>query len=156
MSIPTGPSGGKYRRKEVDSDLNLTPYIDLLTCMVAFLLIAAVWTQLARLSVAQKGQGEGESTDVKELPRLAVAVHPDGFNVIVKDDQKPIPKTAAGLDFAGLIDELKLVKHAHEDQTTMQIISDDNVVFEILVRTMDAAMSAGFPDVSLLDSGGAR
>jgi biopolymer transport protein ExbD len=152
MSISTGPSGEKYRRKEVDSDLNLTPYIDLLTCMVAFLLIAAVWTQLARLSVAQKGQGEGETTDV-QLPRLAVAVHGDGFNVIVKDDQTPIPKTARGLDFARLTDELKRVKHAHEDQTTMQIISDDTVVFEILVRTMDAAMSAGFPDVSLLDSG---
>jgi biopolymer transport protein TolR len=153
MSASPAP-GGKYRRKEVDADLNLTPYIDLLTCMVAFLLIAAVWTQLARLSVAQKGQGE-DGVDVKELPRLAVAVHGDGFNVIVKDDQKPIPKTAAGLDFARLTDELKLVKHAHEDQTTMQIISDDTVVFESLVRTMDAAMTAGFPDVSLLDSGAA-
>ncbi len=155
MSISTGPSGGRHRR-EVDADLNLTPYIDLLTCMVAFLLIAAVWTQLARLSVAQKGQGDSESTAITELPRLAIAVHGDGFNVIVKDDQKPIPKTPAGLDFARLTDELKLVKHAHEDQTTIQIISDDTVVFEILVRTMDAAMTAGFPDVSLLDSGAGR
>ena len=156
MSVSVGPSGGKYRRKEVDSDLNLTPYIDLLTCMVAFLLIAAVWTQLARLSVAQKGQGDVDALDAKPLPRLAVAVHGDGFNVIVKDDQKPIPRTATGLDFARLTDELKLVKHAHDDQTTMQIISDDTVVFETLVRTMDAAMSAGFPDVSLRDAGGAR
>jgi hypothetical protein len=37
----------------------------------------------------------------------------------------------------------------------MQIISDDTVVFEVLVRTRDAAMTAGFPDVSLLDAGGA-
>jgi biopolymer transport protein TolR len=70
MSISTGLGGGR-RRREVDADLNLTPYIDLLTCMVAFLLIAAVWTQLARLSVAQKGQGESDPSDVKDLPRAA-------------------------------------------------------------------------------------
>jgi biopolymer transport protein ExbD len=148
MSASPTPSG-RGRRREVDADLNLTPYIDLLTCMVAFLLIAAVWTQLARLSVAQKGQGEVESP-LPELPRLAVAVHGDGFNVIVKDDQKAIPLApGGGLDFRRLADELKLVKHAHEDQTTMQILAADGVVFETLVKTMDAAMTAGFPDVSL-------
>jgi hypothetical protein len=38
----------------------------------------------------------------------------------------------------------------------MRIIADDAVVFELLVQTMDVAMSSGFSDVSLLDSGAAR
>ena len=50
--------GGGDRKKPLHAELNLVPYIDLLTCMVAFLLITAVWTQLARLEVQQKGQGE--------------------------------------------------------------------------------------------------
>src|SRR5690242_6636991 len=105
---------GKERRKSVDGELNLVPYIDLLTCMVAFLLITAVWSQLARLSVAQKGQGEQVETSVDRL-RIAVAVHDDGFNVIVKDDQKPIRLRDGRLDYARLLDELKAVKLAHPD-----------------------------------------
>jgi biopolymer transport protein ExbD len=46
-------SGGKSGKKSVNADLNLVPYIDLLTCMVAFLLITAVWSQLARLEAHQ-------------------------------------------------------------------------------------------------------
>ena len=56
-------TGGKAGKKPVTADLNLVPYIDLLTCMVAFLLITAVWTQLARLEARQRGQGQaGEET----------------------------------------------------------------------------------------------
>ena len=54
VSVDTGGKGGK---KSVNADLNLVPYIDLLTCMVSFLLITAVWSQLARLEVDQRGEG---------------------------------------------------------------------------------------------------
>ena len=52
--------GGGDRKKPLNADLNLVPYIDLLTCMVAFLLITAVWTQLARLKVGQRGPGTAD------------------------------------------------------------------------------------------------
>ena len=45
--------GGGDRKKPLNADLNLVQYIDLLTCMVAFLIITAVWTQLERLKVGQ-------------------------------------------------------------------------------------------------------
>ena len=51
--------GGGDRKKPLNAELNLVPYIDLLTCMIAFLLITAVWTQLARLKIDQRGQGPG-------------------------------------------------------------------------------------------------
>jgi biopolymer transport protein ExbD len=153
MAVSVEGGGGKGRRKPVDAELLLVPYIDLLTCMVAFLLITAVWSQLARLSVAQKGQG-GDGVDLlSDHVRIAVAVHADGFNVIVKDDQKPIRLQGGQLDYARLLDELKAVKKAHPDSTDAQILSADGVVFEKLVRTMDTAMAAGFPDLSLLDDG---
>jgi biopolymer transport protein TolR len=145
---------GKDRRKAVDADLNLVPYIDLLTCMVAFLLITAVWSQLARLSVDQKGQGQIDTLDTPPTTRIAVVVHADGFNLIVKDDQKPIPKRGTDLDYSRLVDELKEMKKAYPDKTDVQILSEDGVVFDTLVKTMDAAMTAGFPELALLDAGG--
>lgn len=151
MSI--SPEGsGKSRRKAVDSELNLVPYIDLLTCMVAFLLITSIWTQLARLEVAQKGQGQADSDALVDHLRVAVLVGADGFNLIVKDDQKPIPKRGETLDFARLAEELAAVKQAHPDVTDLQILSEDGIIFDTLVKTMDVAMSAGFPALSLLDA----
>src|SRR5205814_8490430 len=88
--------GAGDRKKPLSAELNLVPYIDLLTCMVAFLLITAVWTQLARLEVQQKGQGEVDSPAVVDQWRVAVAVHEGGFNLIVGPGQKPIPLKANG------------------------------------------------------------
>ena len=88
--------GGGDRKKPLNAELNLVPYIDLLTCMVAFLLITAVWTQLARLKIDQRGQSPEET--VVDTFRVAVVVHDDGFNVIVGNDQKPLPLKAGDLD----------------------------------------------------------
>jgi biopolymer transport protein TolR len=153
VSINTGGGGGK---KPLNADLNLVPYIDLLTCMVAFLLITAVWTQLARLSVNQKGQGQaGDEVPPEPKANIAVMVNPDGFNLVVGQDQTPIPKKGDTHDFERLSVELKKVKDAMPDRTDIKVASDDTVKFETLVRTMDAAITTRFPDVSLMDSGAA-
>jgi biopolymer transport protein TolR len=148
--------GGGDRKKPLSADLNLVPYIDLLTCMVAFLLITAVWTQLARLEVQQRGQGQVDSPEASDPLRIAVAVHDGGFNVIVGPDQKPIPLKADGagraLDYARLEAELRAVKKLHPDKTEVQVLSTDPMVFDTLVKTMDAIVNAGFPALSLLDA----
>jgi hypothetical protein len=125
--------------------------------MVAFLLITSIWTQLARLEVAQKGQGDtGVEGPIERPLRVAVLVSVESFSVVVNDDQKPIPKCGAAYDYAKLVDELKVVKDTHPDNDALQILSEDGIAFEILIKTMDAAMSAGFPDLSLLDAAGGR
>jgi biopolymer transport protein TolR len=143
--------GGGNRKKPLNAELNLVPYIDLLTCMVAFLLITAVWTQLARLQIGQRGPGPGE-IEAAPMDKIAVVVHDDGFNLVVGNDQKPLPKKAGELDYATLAAELAAVKRTHPDRTDAQVVSADDIVFDKLVRTMDATMSAGFPDLSLLDA----
>jgi biopolymer transport protein TolR len=143
--------GGGNRKKPLNAELNLVPYIDLLTCMVAFLLITAVWTQLARLPIGQRGPGRDDGV-ISDPFKLAVVVHDDGFNLIAGNDQKPLPLKAGELDYATLGAELAAVKRLHPDQRDVQVISADGVVFDKLVRTMDATLNAGFPDLSLLDA----
>ena len=153
VSVDTGGKGGK---KPLNADLNLVPYIDLLTCMVAFLLITAVWSQLARLEAHQKGQGQaGEDTPPEKVFKLVVLVNDSGFNLVADQDQQPIPKKGDQYDYEKLGDELKKLKDTHADKTDIQVASDDTIKFEVLVRTMDTALSSRFPDISLIDSGGA-
>ena len=144
--------GGGDRKKPLNAELNLVPTIDLLTCMVAFLLITAVWTQLARLQIGQRGPGTDVGIEEPQRPNIAIVVHDDGFNIIVGSDQKPLPVKAGELDYATLAAEMAAIKQAHPDRTDVKVISADGIVFDKLVRTMDATMSAGFPDLSLLDA----
>src|SRR2546430_3537368 len=63
--------GGK---KLLDAEINLVPFIDLLSCCISFLLITAVWTQIAGLQVASSGgppgpqQKQGQTADPKLPP----------------------------------------------------------------------------------------
>ncbi len=57
VSIDTG--GKAANKKPVDAELNLIPFIDLLVCCICFLLITAVWIQLAQIQVNQKSPGAG-------------------------------------------------------------------------------------------------
>jgi biopolymer transport protein ExbD len=147
---------GKGGKKALNADLNLVPYIDLLTCMVAFLLITAVWTQLARLQAQQKGQGQaGEETPPELQVKVVVVVNQEGFNLVVGQDQTPIPKKGADYDFERLSTELKKAKDSHPDKNDAQVASEDTIKFDILVRAMDTAIQARFPDISLIDAGAA-
>jgi biopolymer transport protein ExbD len=137
----TGP-----RRRPV-ADLNLVPYIDLLTCMIAFLLITAVWTQMASLEVHGRGEG-GEPAP--PATRLAVLVDESGFNVVVDRDRQVVAKRDGRYDFERLEAELRKAKQALPDKDDLEVSSADAVKFETLVRTMDTALAAGFPAISLV------
>jgi biopolymer transport protein TolR len=147
---------GKGGKKSLNVDLNLVPYIDLLTCMVAFLLITAVWTQLSRLQAQQRGQGQaGEETPPELQTKIVVVVGQEGFSLVVGQDQTPIPKKGSDYDFEKLAAELKKAKDTHPDKNDVQVASEDQIVFDTLIRTMDTALSARFPDISLIDTGAA-
>src|SRR5437016_854025 len=149
--------GGKGGRKPLDASLNLVPFIDLLSCCISFLLITAVWTQLARINVNQKGQGQaGEKTeDTPPELKLVVVVDESGYRISAGADIVPVPKKGSDYDFPTLGQKLADIKKDHQDKTDITIASDDKVKYENLVKTMDQALSAGFHDVSLVDTGAA-
>ena len=51
MMVP----GGKGGRKPLDAQLNLVPFIDLLSCCISFLLITAVWVTNSRIPADAQG-----------------------------------------------------------------------------------------------------
>ena len=58
-------SGGHGGRRSVDSEINMIPMIDLLVCCISFLLITAVWSQMARINA--DAQVPGPPNPEKEL-----------------------------------------------------------------------------------------
>jgi biopolymer transport protein TolR len=49
-AMPEQGGGGKRKKKSLDAIINVVPAIDLLSCLITFLLYTAVWTQISRSS----------------------------------------------------------------------------------------------------------
>jgi biopolymer transport protein TolR len=146
MSVSIEPQG-RGGKRSLTASLNLVPYIDLLTCMVAFLLITAVWTQLAQLKTTQRGPG-GDEPD-KPMAKIAVVVGEDNINVVVNQDREVFPDKNGQPDCEGLAALLKKAKSQFPDKEDVQIASVDSVIFGRLTGIMDTAIASGFSAVSV-------
>jgi len=156
-AAPT-PSG-KGGKKPLDAAINLVPFIDLLSCCISFLLITAVWTQLARMDVTQKGQGAAGSTDEKppeNQVQLTLFVNKDNTYDFTKStgESTHIDAKADDFDYAKLGEILNKAKTDHPDKTDLAVKSDDAVIYSRIIHTMDIAVTAHFPDIGLQDKGG--
>jgi biopolymer transport protein ExbD len=67
--IDTG--GGHGGRRSVNMELPLIPFIDFLLCLVAFLLVTAVWSQMARINADARvpGPPRDEPPEKVEKPK---------------------------------------------------------------------------------------
>jgi len=106
-NIDTG--GGHGSKKSVDQEIPLVPFIDLLLCCVMFLLVTAVWNQLARLNANQQqpGQPQAQDTPPPETTKLILQVQTSGYTLAsTEGDRIPIPKNGDAYDQEELIIKL--------------------------------------------------
>lgn len=154
-SIKTGSEAGG--KKAVDADIPLVPFIDLLLCCVMFLLVTAVWNQLASVQVHQQTPTP-DSTPAEPPPaepRLVLLVQQSGF-VLASDvgDRIDIPKNGDVYDLEALRDRLVERRRVDANRTSIVIAPEDGVVYQSVMRTMDVATGAGYGDIALENAGG--
>jgi len=88
--------GGKGRGKSMNSELNLVPFIDFLSCLIAFLMITAVWSEIAALEQEQAISNSNtppQETQEEPVKPLVVQISADRVRAErYKDDPtKPAP-----------------------------------------------------------------
>ena len=150
---PTGKGG----KKALDAAINLVPFIDLLSCCLSFLLITAVWTQLARMDVTQKGASSQGAADEPHENKvmLTLYVDKDGYTFSKSTGETTqIPMKGEDYDYDKLSEVLVKAKQDHPDKTDIAVKSDDSIVYSRIIRTMDVALTSKFPDLNLSDKGG--
>ncbi len=76
-SIGAGAASGG--RRSLNHELALVPFIDFLLCLVAFLLVTAVWSRMARLAADARVPGGGISAPSVLPTELHVSVADDSF-----------------------------------------------------------------------------
>jgi biopolymer transport protein ExbD len=134
--------GGK---KSLDANINLVPYIDMLMTIMTFLMMTAVWTQIAMLEV-QNAAGGAEAQPEEPDPNKpkAIMVLAGKEQVVVQEEggeARPFPKTADGYDWKGIQTEMTRLKDVRPDRTEVKIQAEDGVQYEALAKLID--MSTG-------------
>ncbi|MCS6798354.1 MAG: biopolymer transporter ExbD [Myxococcota bacterium] len=152
INVGGGGHGGK---KPLDSEIPLIPFIDLLLCCVMFLLVTAVWNQLARINANQQQPGQQAPQDAppQERDKLVLQIQTTGYTLVstASGDRTVIPKVGDAFDQEGLRN--KLIERRQLDRNRRDIIvaPEDGVLYADVVAAMDIVVGEGFRDMSLSD-----
>ena len=146
--------GGK---KEANFELNLVPFIDLMSTCISFLLITAVWTQVSMIQIGSSLYAKKTSAAPDEQPHEQIPLRIDvtykGYLVTAGHNTFTIPKNGVEWDQGTLIDQLKALKGKYPDKVDGMISVLDDLKYDELIRGMDAMMLAGFPQIAVATQG---
>lgn len=165
-----------------NGELNLVPYLDIVTNVIMFLMMTTTFAAaLTNINVSAPNRAQGGSGDNSQQPRnelnLTVSISEKGFTIACSGgvmfegcklapngeftDCAPgnkvptLPSKNGQYDYAGLTKKMREIKSnsAASNETKVIVNANPEIVYEILVNTMDAIRNDGpkllFPDVLL-------
>jgi biopolymer transport protein ExbD len=149
-------SGGSGRKTSLE--LNLVPFIDLMSVLITFLLITAVWTQVSMIqigsSIYSKKSGDQSVPLTPEMDKIVrVDIRQDGYWVIIGTEQKLIPRAGEAFDTIALAELMKKAKLLFPEKVDAMVGMDDKLAFDHLINGMDVILKAGFPKISVASGG---
>lgn len=160
-----GAAVGTDSKGSVNVELNIVPFIDLMSCLTAFLLVTAVWVNISQLDVKPQGKArEAPPCDdgTCDDPKLSVLIDSDSVWIGVSrvNEFEQIPKTAAGYDWDKVRERLMAQKKSpfFEGKTGIEVAANSTsaspIPYNQLIAAMDVSVQAGFLDVGLTDPNG--
>jgi biopolymer transport protein ExbD len=160
-----GASVGTEGKGSVNVELNIVPFIDLMSCLTAFLLVTAVWVNIAQISIQPKGKSRDTSNVDQEDDKviLSVLVQSDKIWVGLSrvNEFQDIPKLATGdHDWDKFETTIKQHKTSafFSDRADIEVAAESTVgspvKYQEVIRAMDLAVKVGFIDVGLSDPAG--
>jgi biopolymer transport protein TolR len=157
----------KLLPEEEYGELNIVPYLDILVNLIMFLLVTQATlislgiVDVSAPSYAPVGPGPSNQNKEEKNLRLTIGIAGQGFYIAAKGGVLPgqdpnaptemtldgvtrapptVPKRADGsYDFPLLTAKLRSIKDAFPDTTAAFIAADDNVPYDVLVKTLDAS-----------------
>ncbi|HTE51490.1 MAG TPA: biopolymer transporter ExbD [Kofleriaceae bacterium] len=150
-----GVQVGSGDKKAVDVNINVVPFIDLMSCLTAFLLVTAVWTQFAQINIKPKGLGR-EATKLQEENKVFASILVSESEIWVgttADVPIRIGKLGEKQDWSGLRKVLDGYRQdpVFEGRADIEVAADDRVIYQDVITAMDTAIAAQFRDIGFID-----
>ncbi len=159
-----GAAVGADEKGSVNVELNIIPFIDLMSCLTAFLLVTAVWVNIAQINIQPKGKTRDTSNVQKddETVTLSVLVTSERIWVGLSrvNEFQEIPKKGDEQDWEKFETTIKEHKASafFADRSDLEIAAESTtqapVKYQDVIRAMDVAVKVGFIDVGLSDPAG--
>jgi biopolymer transport protein ExbD len=153
-SIDTGD------KKSLNVELNIVPFIDLMSCLTAFLLVTAVWSNIAQITIQPKGKQRNNEPPPEVIPaKISMLIQPEVIYVGVTSLPGFDPVTAkmanGDYDWATVENALALLRKddAFEGRNDIEIAAESTtqspVHYKNIIKAMDVASKSGFDSVGL-------
>lgn len=151
--IETGGGGGR----KANTELNLIPIIDLMSVLITFLLITAVWTQVSMLQIGTSIYGKkSDETPVVTLQAdvvLKINIVDSGYILTVGRDTQTILKEEGKYNNKELTKQLEEVKKRYPEKVDATLSMSDELSYENLIDGMDILLGTGFEQISIATGG---
>jgi biopolymer transport protein TolR len=149
-------SGGGGRKKTFEP--NLVPFIDLMSVLITFLLISAVWTQVSMIQIGSSIYSKRSDDKPTTPPPMAdvvlkLEIRNNNYILTAGKDIVTLPMVNGEFDDAGLLVNLKKIKEKFPAKLDGSIAMADDLPYERLIHSMDSFLQAGFPKISVLTGG---
>jgi biopolymer transport protein ExbD len=148
----------KRNKKDLDFELNLIPFIDLLSVCICFLLLTAVWIQIGSMDVKQAVGGQPASETTKK-PTLWINLLPTGDLALDLQDSSRVPANLRKTQLAGVAGKPNLeqlqtwltsMKTVEPELATALIQPKGDTAYEIIIDIMDRLKTQGVNDLGVV------
>lgn len=157
-----------YKRKQKEEDIDVTPLLNVMVVLIAFLIFSAVFTRISiqEIVLPTSGGGAGSAEDkpqvtIEVIVRSKVLEIGDGNSIVAT-----IPKRNEKYDTGKLSEYLLRLKEQHSEKQDINILLEPDIEYESMIQVMDAVKIAEirkegqkkpqkvllFPQVSLGDA----
>ena len=145
-------------KKHLDFELNLIPFIDLLSTCICFLLITAVWMQIGSLNVKQAVGGQ-PAAETEKKPTAWIYMEKDGAVTFdVKDSQalnanlrkSTVPAKDGKLDLETVNKLAADLRMVEPSLRTALIQPKAETSYEDIISLMDTVKKAGLGDLGVV------
>ncbi len=140
-------SGGGKR--SANADINLVPYIDLLSTLICFLLITAVWQQVSVITTNSTTTPASEDSfnpnpiDPNKID-LSLKIFADRLEMTAGKNVKTVNSTTGQIDRNAIKVILQEWKKAYPDRQEITINSEAQVPYKLLIQTMDVLIEENY------------
>lgn len=140
---------GSKRRQMVE--LNLVPFIDFLSCMLAFLMMTATWAEISALEHQQNvGSGEEDFSGVIPPPPLTIHLTSSGYQIFRTPDQMvTLPGPSEDPQMRRLDQILSEQRMAWPDERLAVLNTDDGVQYGETMAVFDHLRMYGYSEPAL-------
>ena len=145
--------------RKTNFEPNLVPFIDLMSVLITFLLITAVWTQVSMIQIGSSLYGKKSETQPPPAVQeeqdvvLKLEIRMNGYLLTVGKQAINIPQVGGEFDEATLLGNLQKIKVDHPKKQDAVIVMADELPYERLIRGMDNLLRSGFPAISVATGG---